>query len=142
VLLDLGLPVLAMNNSRAGPICSCFAAHARMPQYILRVDFKLVFAFWRQGPVGLHHNTACGAAPLLVACRAGPQPGQAHCRTGTAALLVAGRAGPQPGQTDFRTGTTAYTAAVDDWGDDIAGVSIRNIFLDLEEKALELIING
>ncbi len=84
-----------------------------MPQYILRVDSKLVFAFWRQGPVGLHHNTACGAAPLLVACRAGPQPGQADCRTGTA----------------------AYAAAVDGWGDDVAGISIRNIFLDLDKKA-------
>jgi hypothetical protein len=116
-----------MNNSRAGPICPCFAAHARMPQYILRVDFKLVFAFWRQGPVGLHHNTACGAAPLLVACRAGPQPGQAHCRTGTAAV---------DGQADCRTGTAAYYTAgvVDGWGDDVAGVSIRNIFLDLEEN--------
>jgi hypothetical protein len=116
-----------MNNARAGPmICSCFAAQARMPQYILRVDFKLVFAFWRQGPVGLHHNTACGAAPLLVACRAGPQPGQADCGTGTAAV---------DGQADCRTGTTAYTAGVDDgWSDDVAGISIGNIFLDLEEK--------
>jgi hypothetical protein len=117
-----------MNNSRAGPICPGFVAHARMPQYILRVDFKLVFAFWRQGPVGLHNNTACGAAPLLVvACRAGPQPGQADCCTGTAAV---------DGQADCRTGTAAYYTAgvVDGWGDDVAGVSIRNIFLDLEEN--------